>query len=102
MAAQMEVSTTNSINYLEPDDEDESLHAQQLVSGALKLDNYRPIQELERIKFDSSQTLEMTHFSTPYERLMAESLHRNTNGWIDTAKDVLCVAIDVSGLGKVK
>jgi hypothetical protein len=102
MATRMEVPTTNSMNYLEPDGEDESLHAQQLVSGVLKLDNYRPVRELERIKFDSSQALEMTQFSTPYEKTMAERLHRNTNGWIDTAKDVLCVAIDVNGLGNIK
>ncbi len=97
----MKFSTADSMNYPEPDDENAIFDAQQLVNGALKLDNYRPIRELEKIKFDSDQTLQLTHFSTLNEKTMAESLQRNTNAWIDTAKDVLCVVIDIAGLGKI-
>ncbi len=48
----MEYATTNSKNYSEPDDEDVVLHADQKTSGALKLEDYRPIKELARIKLD--------------------------------------------------
>ncbi len=97
----MKFNTTDSMNYPEPDDENAIFDAQQLVNGALKLDNYPPIQKLEKIKADSDRALQLTHFSTSYEKTMAESLQRNTNAWIDTAKDVLCVVIDVAGLGKI-
>jgi hypothetical protein len=40
MAKQMECVTTNSKNYNAPDDEDVVLHAGQMISGELKLENY--------------------------------------------------------------
>jgi hypothetical protein len=101
MATQMKFNTTDLMNYPEPDDENAIFDAQQLVNGALKLDNYGPIRQLEKIKADNDHTLQLTHFSTSNEKTMAESLQRNTNAWIDTAKDVLCVAINVAGLGKI-
>ncbi len=48
----MECATTNSKNYHEPDDKDVVLHAEQMISGPLKLEDYRPIKELARIKLD--------------------------------------------------
>ncbi len=98
----MECATTNSKNYPEPADEDVVLHAGQMISGELKLENYRPIQELERIKLDTDQTLKTAHFSSPQEKAIAENRQRNTNCWIDTAKDALCLAINVGGLGKTQ
>jgi hypothetical protein len=102
MAKQMECATTNSKNYSEPDDEDVVLQAGQMISGELKLENYRPIQELERIKLDRNQTLKTSQFSSPQEKAMAENHQRHTNGWIDTAKDALCLAIEFGGLGKTR
>ncbi len=101
MATQMKFNSRDSMNYLEPDDEEVVSDAQQLMNGALTIENYRPIRELDRIRSNSDRILEMTHFSTPQERRMAESLQRNTNAWIDTGRDVLSVAIDVTGLGKI-
>ncbi len=100
MAKQMECARANSKNYSEPDDEDVVSYAGQMISGELKIENYRPIQELERIKLDRDQTLKTVHFSSTQEKAMAENLQRHTNGWIDTAKDVLRVSINISGLGR--
>ncbi|CAF1149183.1 unnamed protein product [Rotaria sp. Silwood1] len=98
MAKQVKFATTDSVKYSEADDERVNFDAQQLVNGELKLENYQPIRELEKIKFEGDQAIQMTNFSTPQEKKMAESLQRNTNGWIDTAKDVLTAVIDVGGL----
>jgi hypothetical protein len=51
---------------------------------------------------DRDQTLKTAYFLSPQEKAMAENLQRHTNGWIDTAKDALCVAINVGGLGKTQ
>lgn len=97
----MKSTISEARNYLEPDDGDISSAAQQLVHGALKLEDYRPIRELERIKSTGDQALQSAHFSTNNEKKMAESLQHNTNGWIDTAKDTLSVAVNFAGLGKI-
>lgn len=76
-------------------------YAQQLVNGTLQLDNYRPILDLEKIKSDGDRALTGAHFSSLQEKKLADTLQRNTNAWIDTAKDGLSVAIDVSGLGTI-
>ena len=102
MATQTKSMMTDARNYLEPNDQDISSVAQQLVNGALKLEDYQPIRELERIKSDGDQALQSAHFSTDSEKKMAESLQRNTNGWIDTAKDVVTVVVDVASIGKIK
>lgn len=102
MATQHKPTSNGSVNYLEPDNEGASSEAFQLVNGTLKLDDYSPIRELERFKSDGDRALQSAHFSTPREKQMAESLQRNTDSWIDTAKDALIVVIDVAGLGKIK
>ena len=102
MATCNKSTSIGSVNYLEPDNERISSDAHQLASGTLKLDDYPPIRELERLKSDGDRALQSAHFPTPREKQLAEGLQRNTNGWIDTAKDVLSVAVDVNGLGKIK
>ena len=100
MAQQKECSKTDPTNYREPENNDVGLHVQQLLSGTLQIDQCAPIRDLERIKIDGNQALVNSHFSTPQEKKMAERLQRNTDGWIDTAKDVTIVAVDVVGLSK--
>ena len=100
MTTQKESSATNPTDYREPENDDVQLDAHQLLSGTLQIDQYTPIRELERIKTDSHEALVNSHFSTPQEKKTAETVHRNTVGWIDTAKDVLTVGVDLVGLGK--
>ena len=101
MATELQQPTADTRNYLEPDDEDGASCAQQLVNGVLQLDNYRPILDLEKIKADGDRALTTANFSSLQEKKLADSLQRNTNAWIATAKDGLSVAIDVSGLGTI-
>jgi len=70
----MECATTNSKNYSKSDDEDAVLHPEQTISGELKLEYYRPIKELARIKLDRDQTLKAAHFSSAPEKETAENL----------------------------
>lgn len=103
MATQYQPTSNSSVNYLEPDNNEEaSSEAFQLANGTLKLDDYPPMRELERFKSDGDRALQSAHFSTPREKQMAARIQRNTDGWIDNAKDVLCVVTDVAGLGKIK
>ena len=98
----MQHTTMDQINYngLSDDDDDIKSAATQLACGMLKLDDYQPIRELERIRSESNQALETTQFSTSREKELAETVQRNTNGWIDTAKDTLYIAVNFAGLGK--
>ena len=70
------------------------------MHGILTIEDYKPVQELERIKLAGDQALVSTHFSTPHEKMLAECVQRNTRGWIDTAKDTLNLAVNMYGLGK--
>ncbi|CAF1604890.1 unnamed protein product, partial [Didymodactylos carnosus] len=95
---QLNSATGKATSYLEPNDEDVAICAHQLVNGALALDNFRPIRELEKLKADGDRALETTLFSSPDEKNLTISLQRNTNAWIETAKDCLSVVINLSGL----
>ena len=86
MAARSDLVATDARNYREPSDEDLAASVQQLVDGALTLENYAPIRKLERIQQENNQALARTDFSSQNEKRLAESLQRNTNGWIETAK----------------
>ena len=102
MAARNDLVATDARNYREPSDEDLDASVQQLVNGALTLENYAPIRKLERIQQENNQALARTDFSSQNEKRLAESLQRNTNGWIETAKDALDVAVNLAGLGTMK
>lgn len=97
---QKERSSTDPINYRQPEDNNVEFDAQQLLSGELQIEQFFPLQELERMKTEGQQALINSHFSTPHERKTAELVQRNTDGWIDTAKDVLTVGVEMVGLGK--
>ena len=100
MANQKECSITNPTNYREPENDNEDLRVQQLLSGTLQIDQYPPIRELQRIRADSDQALANSHFSTPQERKIAESCQCNIHAWIDTGKNVLESAVHCGGLSK--
>lgn len=95
----METNTVVHRDYREPSDENVTDSVQQLVNGGLKLENYQPIRDLEKIKQETSRQLESTHFSTNLEKQLAETVQRNTIASIDTAKDALDVAVNIAGLG---
>ena len=102
MAARNDLVAADARNYREPNDEDLAASVQQLVNGALTFENYAPIRELEKIQQRDNQALASTDFSSQNEKRLAESLQRNTNGWIETAKDALGVAVNLAGLGTMK
>ena len=99
MTTQLNSTPGKVSNYLELNEEDVAICAHQLVNDELALDNFHPIRELGKLKVDGDRALETALFSSPDEKNLAIGLQRNTNAWIDTAKDSLSVAIDVNGLG---
>jgi hypothetical protein len=101
MATPTVCSRTNSSNYREPEVDDMQLEIQPLLDGTIQIDEFSLIKDLDKMKAKSNHAFVISDLLTPPGKDLTERLQRNTNGWIDTAKDCLTAAVHLKNLGRV-
>ena len=102
MAGQIVSSVTNSMNYLLPyGDISVAADVQRLLSGELRLDDFGPLQELERIRVEGNEAYERTHFSNAENGREAEYAQGQINSWVNTARWCLTAVIHFYTAGKI-